>query len=65
MRSERRTRKSLFTLAYVGWHYAQLEDWAKVKTFTERSLRVQPVENRMAELFLTTALERLAEAQRR
>ena len=50
-----------FTLAYVGWHYAQLEDWAQVKTFTERSLQVQPNDNRMAELFLATALERIAE----
>ncbi|MEN9574789.1 MAG: hypothetical protein RL514_2644 [Verrucomicrobiota bacterium] len=53
-----------FTLAHVGWHYAQLEDWAKVKTFTERSLKVQPNDNPMAELFLATARERLAEAKR-
>lgn len=52
-----------FTLAHVAWHYAQLEDWAKVKFYTERSLRVQPVHNRMAELFHATAIERLAEAK--
>ncbi len=54
-----------FTLAYVGWHYAQRDDWAKVKTFTERSMRVQPHDNRMAELFHATAIERLAEEKGR
>lgn len=54
-----------FTLAHVAWHYAQLEDWAKVKEFTERSMKVQPNNNRMAELFYEAAVERLAEQQRR
>ncbi|MBI5799464.1 MAG: O-antigen ligase family protein [Verrucomicrobia bacterium] len=52
-----------FTLTHVGWHYAQLDDWSKVKAFTERSLKVQPNDNRMAELFLQTAVERLAEGK--
>ena len=52
-----------FTLVHVAWHYAQLEDWAKVKTFTERSVKVQPNDNQMAHLFLATAIERLAEAK--
>ncbi len=52
-----------FTLAHVAWHYAQLEDWAKVKAFTERSMKMQPIDNRMAELFHATALERLAEGK--
>lgn len=50
-----------FTLAHVAWHYAQLEDWAKVKEYTARSLQAQPVNNRMAELYYETAAERLAE----
>lgn len=54
-----------FTLAHVAWHYAQLDDWAKVKTFTERSLHAQPVKNRMAEVYYETAVERLAEAKLR
>lgn len=54
-----------FTLAHVAWHYAQVDDWAKVKEFTDRSIKVQPVDNRMAELFQETAIERLAEQRRR
>jgi O-antigen ligase len=50
-----------FTLAHVAWHYAQLDDWAKVKEFTARSLQAQPANNRMAELYYETAAERLAE----
>ncbi len=52
-----------FTLAHVAWHYAQLEDWAKVKEFTERSMKAQSG-NRMAELYYETAVERLAEQRR-
>ncbi len=57
--------KGGFTLAYVAWHYAQMDDWAKVKEFTQRSMEAQPRDNRMAELFYEAAVERLAEQQRR
>ena len=57
--------RGAFTLAQVGWHYAQLEDWAKVKDFTARSLQYQPGNNLQAELYHQTAVERLAIEQRR
>lgn len=65
LRAKELDPKGGLTLAYVAWHYAQTDDWAKVKEFTQRSLEAQPRDNRMAELFYETAVERLAEQQRR
>ncbi|NBV21335.1 MAG: hypothetical protein EBS05_05360 [Proteobacteria bacterium] len=54
-----------FTLTHVGWHYCQLEDWAKAREYLRRASTMPTLDPTMNDIFLRLAEERLAEQQRR
>ncbi len=51
-----------FTAAYVGWHYAQKQDYAAARLWCERSLRLQSKTNEIAASYLQIATSKLLEA---
>jgi O-antigen ligase len=54
-----------YTLANLGWHYVQLEQWAKAKEAFERSLWAKPNDNKIATSYLKIVTNRLEEEQRK
>lgn len=54
-----------FTLTHVGWHYCQLEDWAKARDYLRRASMMPAPDQTMNDIFLRLAEERLAEQPRR
>jgi hypothetical protein len=50
-----------YTLAHMGWHHVQREDYATAKTWLERSLHLVGTSNRIAQTYLKIVEERLAE----
>jgi O-antigen ligase len=61
-RAEELDPNSYFTVATVGLHYVQLEDYAAAKPWFERSLRLQWADNPIAHSYLEIANLRLLEA---
>jgi len=51
-----------YTLAHIGWHYVQLEDWATAKQWFERSLSLFWTDNPIARSYLEIVNRKLAEA---
>jgi TPR repeat protein len=49
------------TLAYMGWHYMQLEDFAAARTWFEKSLRLNSYSNELAVAYLKLIDRRLSE----
>lgn len=49
-----------YTLAHVGWHYVQLEDYASAKNWFERSLQLRRADNPIARSYLDLVNQRLA-----
>lgn len=54
-----------YTLAHVGWHYVQLEQWAQAKQAFERSLWAKPHDNKIASTYLKIVTDRIAEGQQK
>ncbi len=52
-----------FTMAYVGWHYVQMERYAKAKPYLERSRSLKPRDNPVAKTYLRRVRNHLAEKQ--
>ena len=50
-----------YIVAHVGWHYAQLKEWATAKKWFERSLSLQWQKNDMATSYLEIINRKLAE----
>lgn len=50
-----------YIVAHLGWHYAQLKEWATAKKWFERSLRLQWQKNPMAASYLEIVNRKLAE----
>ncbi len=53
-----------FTLAHVGWHYCQLEDWAMARKYLRRAAEMPGTDYTIPNTFLPIVEERLAEQQR-
>lgn len=53
-----------FTLAHVGWHYCELEEWAAARTYLKRAKEVPVPDYTIANIYLQLAEQRLAEQQR-
>lgn len=51
-----------FTSAWVGWHYVQAGDYAAAKSWFERSLRLDWVENTIARSYLNICNQKLQAA---
>jgi tetratricopeptide (TPR) repeat protein len=51
-----------YTAAWMGWHYVQIEEWAKSKEWFEKSMRLV-WGNKMAATYLDIVNKRLAELQ--
>lgn len=54
-----------FTIAHVGWHYCQLEDWATAHKYLSRAIQLPGADYSLALAFLPVVEERLAEQRRR
>ncbi len=54
-----------YTLAHMGWHYAQLRDWAESKKWLESSLAIRGTSNWIASSYLEIVNRRLAEESRK
>jgi len=50
-----------FTLAHLGWHYVQREDFREAKRWFETSLALRPQQNPIAQTYLAITNQRLAE----
>jgi O-antigen ligase len=50
-----------FVGANIGWHYAQAGDYAAARPWLQRSLRLQPHENPIAESYLALVEKKLVE----
>jgi O-antigen ligase len=50
-----------FTGANIGWHYAQAGDYAAARPWLQRSLRLEPHENPIAESYLALVEKKLVE----
>jgi O-antigen ligase len=50
-----------FISANIGWHYAQAGDYAAARPWLQRSLRLEPHENPIAQSYLTLVEKRLVE----
>jgi O-antigen ligase len=50
-----------FIGANIGWHYAQAGDYAAARPWLQRSLRLEPHENPIAESYLTLMEKKLVE----
>jgi O-antigen ligase len=51
-----------YTLAHIGWHYVQLENWAVAKEWFEKSLNLYWRDNPIARSYLEIVNRKLAEA---
>ncbi len=54
-----------FTLAHVGWHYMQLEDWANARKYLRRAAEMPGTDYTIPNTYLPVVEERLAEEQQR
>lgn len=54
-----------FTLAHVGWHYTQLEDWANARKYLRRAAEMPGTDYTIPNTYLPVVEERLAEEQQR
>lgn len=54
-----------FTLAHVGWHYMQLEDWANARKFLRRAAEMPGTDYTIPNTYLPVVEERLAEQEQR
>jgi len=54
-----------FTLAHVGWHYMQLEDWANARKYLRRAAEMPATDYTIPNTYLPVVEERLAEEQQR
>jgi uncharacterized membrane protein len=61
-RAEQLDPNGYFTMASIGLHYVELGDYAAAKSWFERSLRLQPTENPIAQDYLLITQRRLMEA---
>jgi O-antigen ligase len=50
-----------FTAANIGWHYAQTDDYPAAKSWLERSLRLEWIDNTIAESYLELVNQKLVE----
>ena len=50
-----------YTLAYVGWHYVQVENYAEALKWLERSLWLYPKDNQVANQYLKIVRDRIQE----
>lgn len=48
-----------FTSAWMGWHYVQAGDDAAARVWFERSKRLQPTDNMIADKYLPIVTERM------
>lgn len=60
-RAEERDPNGYYTVAHIGWHYVQTGDYAAARAWFERSLRLQSVNNPIAENYLQLCDRRLME----
>jgi O-antigen ligase len=61
-RAEELDPNGYFTVAHVGWHYVQLENYAAARPWFERSLQLQWKNNPIARTYLDICNRRLLEA---
>ena len=52
---------SYFIAANIGWHYVQAGDYAAARPWLTRSLRLQPLENQIAQSYLELVEQKLIE----
>jgi len=50
-----------YTVAIIGWHYVQIEDYAAARPWFERSLRLEVHENNIARSYLELVEQKLVE----
>ncbi|HXE42161.1 MAG TPA: tetratricopeptide repeat protein, partial [Candidatus Baltobacteraceae bacterium] len=50
-----------YTIANIGWHYVQIGDYAAAREWFERSLRLEWVENIVAQSYLDLVKQKLIE----